>query len=113
MVFTTWRETSGNGAATGIALITTKPWPIKATRRTIHKGRIRRLTQQNPTRRSACIAAARSSATINTVHAILLAHEAKARSAPAQITLVFDVDDRQRISRNNAGKIRFMSKGSA
>src|SRR5262245_56051904 len=109
-VFTTWRETCGNGAATGIVRITTRRWPIKVTWRTIRRDRIRLLTEPSPKRRSACIEAARSSATINTVHATLLGRAAKERSTPEQITLVSAAFDRSKISRNKQRRIRFFTK---
>src|SRR4029434_1306949 len=110
-VFATWRETCGNGAAIGIGQTTIKLWPIRATWRTIRKARSHHLILPNPTRKSACIVAARSFAMNNIAHATSLARAAKVRSTPAQITLVFDASDRLRILRNKKRKIRFLIKG--
>src|SRR4029450_4654811 len=107
--FTTWQETSGNGAAIGIVLITTRHWSIKVAWRTIRKDRIRRLIHPSLTRKNACIAAVHFFATISTAHAISLARAAKGKSIPEQITSVFDVSDRPKMSRNKQHRIRFLS----
>src|SRR4029077_1791715 len=109
MVFTTWLETSGNGAVIGIALITIKNWPIKVGEGTIHKDPTRHLIRPSLTRKNGCIAAALFSATINIARATSSALAAKVRSTPVQIISVFDVSDRPKMSRNKQHRIRVLS----
>src|SRR5438067_7864584 len=110
-VCTIWLVMSGNGAAIGIVLTTTRLSRTKAALRTIPKVRIRHLILPSLMRKSECIVAALSSATINIAHATLLARVARARSTPAQIISGFDASDRRRKSRNKQRKIRFLTKG--
>src|SRR6266550_6767497 len=109
-VCTTWLAMSGNGAAIGIALTTTRLSRTKAALRTIPKVRIRHSILPSLMRKSGGIAVARSSATISIAHATSLARVAKARSTPAQITSGFDAFDHWRMSRNKRRKNRFLNK---
>src|SRR5215471_16736539 len=99
-VFTIWLETFGNGAAIGTALITTRRWPTKGTSQTTRRGRTHHLILPSLTRKSGCIAAARSSATTNIAHAISSARAVKVRSIPEQITSVFDAFDLRKTLRS-------------
>src|SRR6266850_3901058 len=83
--FTTWQETFGNGAATGIGLITIKRSQTKAEWRATRKGRIRHWILLSLTRRSASIAAARFFATSTIVRATSSGHAAKAKSTRERI----------------------------
>ena len=91
----------------GIGLIITRLWPIKVGSRTIRKGLIRHLILPSLMRKSACIVAARSFATISIARATSLGRAAKVRSTPAQIILVFDASDRRRTSRSAQVRINF------
>ena len=77
--FTTWPETFGNGAATGIGLITIKRSQTKAESRAIRRGRIRHWILLSLTRRSESIAAVRFFATSTIVRATSSGHAAKAK----------------------------------
>jgi hypothetical protein len=97
--FAIWRAMSGNGAATGVALITTRCWPTKAAWQTIRKAPIHRLIRLSPTRKSAFIAAP-FSATINIARATLSALAAKGRSTPGRIILASAASGCQRTAPN-------------
>src|SRR5262249_20640285 len=87
--FTTWPETSGNGAAIGIALIITRRSQTKAKWRAIPRGRIHHSILPSLTRRNGSIAADRFFVISNIARATLWARVARVKSTPAPIIWAF------------------------